>query len=332
MGVGVLRVLEGEDLVDDGAQAGGLDEPVHGNEHGARADIGAGKRDRLGDQGHRTDGAARLIEYADQRHDPARTHRVQRARQGAGAADLDDGIDAHAARQLQHFGVPVRRRTIVDRVRRAEIAGALQFIFRRRGGDDGETRGGRELQREDRHAARAEREHGLAGTRPRDLEQSVPGGDRRARKRRRFLEAQMRRDADNAIGRQHDLFGEHALNRAAEVGAEDVGAERAVLPALEEDARDTVTDLPIADARAYGDDFASAIRQRHGIDLDGAEEILAGGDAEIAIVGRARLHRDLHLAGTRLRRGRLDQTETCCACGRTRGDNPLAHDFSPSTR
>ena len=75
----------------------------------------------------------------------------------------------------------------------------------------------RELQREDRHAARAEREHRLAGPQaPRAVHQRVPNGDAGARQRRGLLERQVLGQPQQAVGREHGVLGQRAVERVTE--------------------------------------------------------------------------------------------------------------------
>ena len=76
-----------------------------------------------------------------------------------------------------------------------------------------------ELQREDRHSARALDEDRLARLRSCVREERMPGGDRGAPERRRLLVAQVLGAVNEAVLVQDDLVGEHAVKPAREHGA-----------------------------------------------------------------------------------------------------------------
>ena len=169
----------------------------------------------------------------------------------------------------------------------------------------GHAHGMGELQAEDRDAAGALQQHGLPGDQLGVHHHGVPRGDCGARQRRALLERQMRRDFDDAVLLQHGIFGEHAVDRAAERARLHILARLAARPALEEAARDLVADLHTGDARADLDHLAGAVGQRHDL-VAHRHAVGAAHDAEVAEIERAGRHLDQHLAVLRFRLRQID--------------------------
>src|SRR5580700_6056161 len=109
----------------------------------------------------------------------------------------------------------------------------------------------------------------------------------------------MRRDFDDAVLFQHGIFGEHAVDRAAERARLHGLARLAARPALEEAARDLVADFYTGDARADRHHLAGAVGQRHGV-VAHRHAVGAAHDAEVAEIERAGGDLDQHLAVLRL--------------------------------
>ena len=91
------------------------------------------------------------------------------------------------------------------------------------------------------------------------FDEGVPGGDGRARQRRRFNIAQVGRRVYQALRIQHALFSEHTVERPAQgaSGAFAIGGPGD--PALGKDAHHAVTRLDAGCARAHCDHDARAI-------------------------------------------------------------------------
>jgi hypothetical protein len=91
--------------------------------------------------------------------------------------------------------------------------------------------------------------------------------DRGARQRRRLLEREVIRDADERVLVKERVLGEHPVERSAELrGVLD--AEGAVDPAREDRGGDTVAHGDAADVLAYGDDVPRSVGNRDDVRLD----------------------------------------------------------------
>jgi len=158
-----------------------------------------------------------------------------------------------------------------------------------------------ELQRKQRHAARSEQENRLARPHLRDLRDGVPCGERRAGQRRGLLERHVIGRRDRARLAQRDIFGEHAVDRAAERPRDRFRRNGSGRPVGKEGAADPVADLEPRDAGSDCDDLAGAVGQRNDVRLCAAA-IGALRDHQVAIVERRRADPDQDLAMSRLRR------------------------------
>src|SRR5262245_37116327 len=135
-------------------------------------------------------------------------------------------------------------------------------------------------------------------------------------------------DFHHALLLEHDVFGEHAVDGAAERTLLHVGRRLAAGPALEEVAGDLVANLDARDPRADLDHLAGAVRQRNDIVVH-RQAIGAAHDAEIAEVDRAERHLDQHLAVRRLWIWPLDLAERIDACAALR-QLPCTHEIPPT--
>ena len=118
---------------------------------------------------------------------------------------------------------------------------------------------------------------------------------RGAGQRRALLERQMRGKFDDALLLQHHVFGQHAVDAAAERARLHVWRRLAARPALEEAAGDLVADLYARDAGADLDHLAGAVGQRDDV-VAHRHAVGAAHDAEIAEIERAGRDLDQHLA------------------------------------
>jgi hypothetical protein len=123
-------------------------------------------------------------------------------------AQLDDVVDTRAPRELDCARRPVRRRLVVDRLEGAELPRAHGLLVALRGGDHARPGQERQLQSEDRDAARAHDQDGLPRAQATLVDERMPGGDGRARQGRGLLVAQVLRDPDEAVLVQDDMVGE----------------------------------------------------------------------------------------------------------------------------
>ena len=182
--------------------------------------------------------------------------------QRAGAADLDDLVDADAPRQLPDPPVPVGRRLVVDPVRGPQLLDPFELVVVARGGDDPGSGEPGELDGEDRDAAGPLGQHGVAGLDPPADDQRVPGRERRAGQGGGLLEAEMLGDADQAVLGKHDFLGEHAVDLAAQGGAGLGLVELAADPGGHEVGRDPIAGLEPGRPRAGRDHLAGPVRER----------------------------------------------------------------------
>ena len=128
------------------------------------------------------------------------------------------------------------------------------------------------------------------------LVQGVPRGDAGAREGGGLFVGEVFGETDDAFVMEEGVFGEHAIDVAAEGGFGFFCGERAIQPALHEDAADAVAYMDAGDAFANGDDLARAIgawdaRERH------LRVVEALHDHEIAVVERDRVDLDKDRGG-----------------------------------
>ena len=183
-----------------------------------------------------------------------------------------------------------------------------QLVVALRRDDRPRARQGAELQREDRNAAGAEHQHRVARLEAALLHQRVPRRQRGAGERRRLRVVQIGRDGHDALGVQHDLFGEHSVERSAERARHGRGGYAARRPVLEEASRDPVAFGDARDARADRRHVARAVRIR---DARIGEPPLCGRPhgAQIAVVDRIGPHPDPDLPGAGFGGGPFGQFE-----------------------
>src|SRR5579875_425154 len=120
----LYRLSKGKNAINDGTQLMGNDCTIHRLEHLARADEDTLYTDVLHQDGHGID-LSRPGQHADEADLSAQAHGPQRLAERAGAADLDDVIDAASAGQLAHFISPFGSFFIVNTFRRAELTRAF---------------------------------------------------------------------------------------------------------------------------------------------------------------------------------------------------------------
>ena len=153
------------------------------------------------------------------------------------------------------------------------------------------------------------------------MHQRVPYGDAGAWQRRGFLERQVLGHTQQAVGREHRVLSQRAIEREAERG-------RRV--ALRECRDDAIAGLELRYAGPDGRDLAGPIRQRDRVLRQRAAKIFARDDREIAEVQRRGAHAHEHLprAGARsLALGPFEPVESRGAFGNEEdfhGRAPLA--------
>ena len=218
----------------------------------------------------------------------------------------------------------------------AERLGAGELLVAAGGDDDPRASRLGELQREQRHAAGAEREHGVAGLDLALHDDGVPGRDAGAWQRGRLFEGQVLRNRQQAVLVERNQFRRHAVTRPTERRAACSRCRLAGQPLLRKDRGDTVAGLEAAHAGADRHHFTSAIRQRDQWQLL-ARVVLALHGHEITEVQRHGANAHQYLTGAGLRVGALDDGQLghpelgnldSLHCATPAGTNPVAEQAS----
>ena len=313
-------VLERIGPVDDRLRSRRPDGPVHRLEHGAAADIDPVHGQRFAHHSRGVHGAPG--EHPDERDVAADAGRLRRAFERAGPADLDDMVDSRAAGQFAHRAVPFGLFAVVDRAPRAQRLGALAFRVARRHDDGARAVHDRELQGEDRNAAGAEQQDGLSRLDAAFLDQGMPRRERRARQGCGLAVIQTFGNRHRAVLRQHDLFGEHPVESAAERARHPVGGNSAGVPALEEAARNPVARLEARHPFAHCRHLAGAVRIRNPR-IGQVARRRRFDRQQVAIIDRRGADAHPQLAGARLRNRAVGERQGVDAVGGN--DLPRAH-------
>ena len=185
---------------------------------------------------------------------------------------------------------------------------------RARGRDHARAEHPGELQGEDRDAARALHQHGVARLDAADLDQRMPGRDAGAGQGGAFLEAQACRQLHHAILFQHRKLGQHAVDRAAHRRGRS--AASSIAPPTHLCMKQPATRSPTLSRVTPGptrDDFARAVRQRDQVGLGRGARVVALDGDQVAVVERRRAHTHQHLArtGRRVRPSRPASANRC---------------------
>ena len=138
----------------------------------------------------------------------------------------------------------------------------------------------------------------------------------------------MRRNFYDAVFLEQGVFGEHAINAAAERAFVRVGPRLAAAPALKEISGNAIASLHPRHAWTDFDHFTSAVRKRDEV-FAHRHPIAAPRNGEIAEIERARLYLDQHLPMGGLGVGAIDLDERFDP-GAALGQLIGAHDFPPS--
>ncbi|ABA50611.1 hypothetical protein BURPS1710b_3182 [Burkholderia pseudomallei 1710b] len=318
MGERVGDVVERERAIDDRLDAGCVDRAHHVDLMPATADDQAlqvllARHQR--DGRHRAGNPRQHADQCDMAADPAC---LDRLRERVGAADLDHVVDAAPVRQREHLRRPVRVATIVDDVIGAERACAFQLFVRRRRGDHGRAHSLRELQREDRYAARAEHEHAVARLQAAVDDERAPCGEARRRQRRGLLVRVALRRMREPVRGAHDRLARVAVDTVARDRREVRDGRPAVEPVRKKGRHDRVAGRELRDA--FADRFDDTCAVGHWNALVGGVQP-AGDDAEIVIVERTRVNAHADFAGGRCTGiGERDAFEMLEAGGLTQHD------------
>lgn len=298
--VGLLGLIQREDLlVHDGLDVVRLDRAVHllelhpvAHQHAAhRADVVQALQER------RLLLALRATKEADDADHAVDADRLQALRHRVRPADLEDVLHAApAGRQLLRRLAPVRLGLVVDHVVRAERLELLALLAARRRGDD--LRAGRfgKLHGEHAHAARALRQHPVAGLQRAALEpvQPVPRRQAGARQRAALQEVEVGRHAHEALLVVRAVLAQGAVDGAADAGRDAVPVEGAGEVRLVEEGQDFVAFGEAGHAAADGFDGAGAVGGgdhvgglREGVEAfdDGQVAVVEGGAVDWVLLG-----------------------------------------------
>ena len=153
-----------------------------------------------------------------------------------------------------------------------------------------------DLEREERDAAGAEDEDGLAGAEVALFDERVPGGEGGAGEGCGFFVRVAGGCVDEAAFGEEVGGGEDAVDGAAEGGLAGGGEDGAVVPVLEEEAGDVVADFEVRDLAADGGDDAGRVGAgdawQHHPGVVGAEH-----GHEVAVVERCGMELDEDIIG-----------------------------------
>src|SRR6516162_6489441 len=325
--VGLVRLREIEHAVHYRMKVDCRGEAAQILSHCAAADEDAKQTLRARDEREglklATEATADAADHGDR---SAEARRRNRAFERLAPTDFEDEIHAPALCEPEHFFVPLRLRTIVDRRVCAERASAFELAVVRGRDDGGETRGLGELQGPRRHAARTEDKHARAPLHCAGHKQRVPRRDTCAGNRRGLREVKVRGNMEPRVLVQYHLFREHAVPPAAEPARNLVRSRFAVDPQWIEGSRHAIADTEARNLSAHSEDFARTIgtwNER----LAARSHVFGAGDQELPVIQRdgAHAHADI-LRTQRLLRTRLS-LETCNA--RARANDVDLHGLAP---
>src|SRR4029453_5590290 len=190
--------------------------------------------------------------------------------------------------------MPVGSGAIVDDIVSAEGAKTSRLCVAGSCGDDTRAKQLGELQREQRYAAGAKRQHGLSGAKTPGARQRVPRRNTRARESRSFFEGEMVRDTYDRVFVKDDVFRQHAIERAANLRAV-LELDRTVTPIGKHGRRYSVANRDAAHARTDGGDLPGAVGTHDHVRFHW-QRIRACQHREFSSVERVRTHPNEHLA------------------------------------
>ena len=214
---------------------------------------------------------------------------VQRGR----PADIDDVVGSAPVRPGEDGLLPIGSLAIVDTVVGAQLPRAFHFLVAARRYDDGGAVQLGELQREQGHTSGSLYDDDVSGLNPAFRHDRLPGGDRRAREGGGFLVRQMLRYPHQSVFVQDGVFGEHAVQRAAQQTVEPFLGRIAGNPALGERGADPVARPKAPHALSNGYDFPDAVGYRDERPLQ-VRIIKPADHAQIPGIERCRPHLDPH--------------------------------------
>lgn len=287
--VGLLGLVQRKHLlVHNGLDVVRLDRAVHllelhpvADQHAAhRADVVQALQER------RLLLALGATEEANNANHAVDANRLQALRHRVRPADFKNVLHAApAGRQLLRGLAPVRLSLVVNHVVRAERLELLALLRRRRGGDDFRTRRFGKLHGENADAARALRQHPVAGLERAALEpvQPVPRRQAGASERAALQEVEVGRHAHEALLVVRAVLAQGAVDRAADAGRDAVPVQGAGEVRLVEEGQDFVAFGEAGYAGPDGFDGAGAVGG--GDHVGGLREgVEAFDDGEVAVV------------------------------------------------
>lgn len=262
--VRLLGLLERERLVNDRLDVVGLDSKTHILELRTRADEdtpdGANVHERINQ--NRRLVLLEATNEANDGDDALELDSLERVARRAGAADLNDVVDADAARQLLGRLAPVRILLVVDDVVRAQLLQLVHLVLRARRRDDSCARGFGELDREDTDAAGSLCQHPLTRLQllAFDAVEGVPGCETRTAQGGAFDVVEVRGLAYDAVLVVDRVLLQSTVNHAADTAGQRDWVDGACEVALVEEREHLVAFFPELDLGAHGDDFTGCVR------------------------------------------------------------------------
>jgi hypothetical protein len=115
-------------------------------------------------------------------------------------------------------------------------------------------------------------------------------------------------DRNNAVRVENHELGENPVHSASKCGSRVLLPVRSREPCLHEGASDALPRLDPCDSFPYGDNFSSAIRQRHERKSQ-TTAVAAFGYYQVAEIERSRSNADENLSRTRCGFGSLDESD-----------------------
>lgn len=303
-----VEVVEGEVTIDDGRDVVLGEKSIHFDEGVARIDHDARDADAFHEDLGEIDLSAETGEGAEQRDGSVGGGGPDGLVEGGGAAVLDGEVDAAAFGELEDLLFPVGVCAVVDGFVGSEAAGAGELVIAGAGDDDAGAAGLGDLYGEDGYAACSEREHGLAGADIADGDERAPGGERGDGECCRLGEVESGGQRDEGVGGQDDFLGGEPRGGQAECALDIAAFEASGLPSGNEMRYDVIADLPFGDVVADGGDYAGAVAEWGGGELE-AGVVESTDDEQVAEIEAGGFDGKAHFAGAGCWLGSLDEAE-----------------------
>jgi hypothetical protein len=318
---GFLGFAEGEDAVNDWAEAGLLDRAIHLLEVPAGADIDAADIEHFVQDGRDAEGLFPAGEHADLGDDAAGAGSGHGLLKSAGAADFHSDVDAAAIgladRPMGPFGIVAVVETGIE----AKFGGAAELVCAGGGAEDARTQVLSKLQRKTGDAASALNEDSVAGLDVGGGDDGIPSGNAGTGEGGSLFKAEVRGELYDTVLIEQDLLSESAVDITAEGAFEFLRGGFAVEPALEEGAAHLIADRDFRYSFANSGDDSRTVGAGNAVGLE--LRIVGALDRhEVAEVERDGVNVEEDLSGTWLRCGDFIEGElidTEC------GDAPSFH-------